>query len=111
MAAVQVFATYELLENILMHLPLRSLLLAQRVDISFRDLIWRSANINRALFFTPATSQSIDWYRPEDAQPGREVCYQGEWKSEADGKTVQPLLNPFLPVYKYALRVLFGRSC
>lgn len=52
MAAAQVLATYELLEDILLHLPLRQLLLSQRVNTGFRDVIRRSDKINRALFFT-----------------------------------------------------------
>lgn len=102
-AVHQVLDTYELLENILMHLPLRRLLLAQRVNTSFRDLIYRSANINRVLFFNAATTESVDWYRTTDVQPSRESPYRGEWKTELSGKTVRPIMNPFVPVYQYAV--------
>lgn len=37
--ATQVLGTYELLEEILLHLPLGQLLLAQRVNKTFRDVI------------------------------------------------------------------------
>lgn len=101
---MQILAIYELLENILLHLPLRQLLLAQCVSTAFRDLILRSGRINRALFFGPATTEMIEWYpAPEFAGHTRERQYQGEWKVEADGGTVSPVLNPFLPVVRYAI--------
>lgn len=50
-AASQVFAIPEILENILLRLPMLDLLLAQRVDKTFRGVINSSIHIRRALFF------------------------------------------------------------
>lgn len=46
------FAIPELLENILFHLPERDLLLAQRVNRSFRDVLNASVHLQRKLFLT-----------------------------------------------------------
>ncbi|KAK5120100.1 hypothetical protein LTR85_006581 [Meristemomyces frigidus] len=92
-ATQQVLDTYELLENILLRLPLRQLLLAQRVNTGFRDLIWRSSKINRTLFFTPNTAETVDWYPPEGG-----------------GNTIRPILNPFLPVYETSKLTAVTRS-
>lgn len=51
-ASTRVFAIPELLENILLHLPERDLLLAQRVNRSFRDVTTASVHLQRKLFFT-----------------------------------------------------------
>ena len=50
--ASRVFAIPELLENILLHLPECDLLLAQRVNKSFRDVNTASLHLQRKLFFT-----------------------------------------------------------
>lgn len=47
----EVFAIPELLETILLELPAKDLLLAQRVNTTFRDAINNSIKIQRALFF------------------------------------------------------------
>ena len=51
-AVSRVFTISELLENILLHLPERRLLLAQRVSKSFRDVTTASVRLQRKLFFT-----------------------------------------------------------
>ena len=51
-ASSRVFAIPELLENILLHLPERDLLLAQRVNKTFRDVTTASVHLQRKLFFT-----------------------------------------------------------
>ena len=57
----QVFDIMELLENILLYLPIRTMLLAKRVSRQFRDTIDGSLQIRRALFFEPLS-------RPTSAQ-------------------------------------------
>ncbi|KAK5702980.1 hypothetical protein LTR97_003926 [Elasticomyces elasticus] len=60
LSAAKVLGTYELLEVILLHLPLRQLLLCQRVNRAFKAVIDRSASIRKALFLDPpAATQSI----------------------------------------------------
>lgn len=56
--AAKVFAIPELLEAILLELPTRDLLLAQAVNVGFRDTIKSSIEIRRALFYeqTPAST-------------------------------------------------------
>jgi hypothetical protein len=52
-AATRTFALPELLEQILLHLPQRDLLLAQRVSRPFHLTITSSPRIQRELFFAP----------------------------------------------------------
>ena len=52
-AATMLINTFELLEDILLMLDLRTLLLAKRVSTRFRDAIDGSINIQKALFFKP----------------------------------------------------------
>ena len=52
----QVFNTTELLENILISLPRRDLLLSQRVNKTFSETIGHPINLQRALFLRPVTS-------------------------------------------------------
>lgn len=49
-----VLETYELLEMILLHLPMRRMLLAQRVSKATRTIIQRSIHLQRALYLLPA---------------------------------------------------------
>ncbi|KAK4539692.1 hypothetical protein LTR36_010455 [Oleoguttula mirabilis] len=51
--AATVFAVPELLEAVLLELPAQDLLLATRVNTTFRNAIGSSVRIQRALFFTP----------------------------------------------------------
>lgn len=54
---------YEILEAILLHLPIRDLLLSQLVCHRFREMVVRSKPIRRALFLEPAhhNGQLGDW--------------------------------------------------
>ena len=57
MAANTVLTSYKLVEQILMELPLRQLLLSQNVSKTFYDMIQRSSDIRKALFLT-STSET-----------------------------------------------------
>jgi len=57
-ATANVLATPKLLESILFELPPRDLLLAQRVNSTFRDHIAGSKRIQRKLFFTADDSET-----------------------------------------------------
>ena len=52
--ATTVLATYELLENILLNLPIKDLFIIQRVDSTWRDLIQRSDPLQHKMFLRPA---------------------------------------------------------
>ncbi|CAK1360874.1 hypothetical protein CB0940_03697 [Cercospora beticola] len=78
----------ELLEEVIMHLPLRDILLCQRVDTHFRDVVQGSSNIKKVLFLEPATDKDVVYH---------ETVWAGaEWKRCEDGEVVRPLMNPFL---------------
>ncbi|KAK4949412.1 hypothetical protein LTR10_012030 [Elasticomyces elasticus] len=69
MAAHQVFHITELLEIILLDLPMQDLLHAQRVCSTWKGVIDGSQAIQRALFFIPGSTTdinygSIDWKYP-----------------------------------------------
>lgn len=52
-ACDEVISTRELLEAILLQLPARDILLAQRISKAFREAVERSPSIKRKLFFKP----------------------------------------------------------
>ncbi|KAK5697271.1 hypothetical protein LTR97_007407 [Elasticomyces elasticus] len=58
--AHKVFSTYELLEMILLQLPMRDLLFACGVSKTFQDIINRSEPIQQALFMKPDTTKLLD---------------------------------------------------
>ncbi|KXT01685.1 hypothetical protein AC578_2748 [Pseudocercospora eumusae] len=78
-AAHAVFDTAELLEAIILELPVLDMLVYQRVSKNWRDGVQNSIVIKRALFLAP-----------EDAK-GHEL--------KADGVTLKNVRNPY-PVYK-----------
>jgi hypothetical protein len=62
-ASLRVFDIYELLEAILLYLPMRDILLAQRVNRRWRATIESSKPLQRALYFLPHGSCSWDGLR------------------------------------------------
>ena len=88
-----VFNTYELVEDVLLYLPLRDLLLAQRISRNIRDVIRNSLPIQKALFFEP-----LNIKHPEDEH------------KPMNARDIQILpLNPFLLKFgmKYDMGFLF----
>lgn len=77
-ATAKFFATYELLEPTLLHLPLRDLLLAQGINEACFDVIERSHDIRRALFFEGSAN-------PLDAE--------ALW---GETERIVPVVNPFI---------------
>jgi len=74
--AVMVFDTYELVANILLRLPITTLLLVGRVNTSFQAVITRSKTIQQALFLQadtstirPKTEPAINWRALERSKP------------------------------------------
>ena len=89
-ASAKVFDTYELLEDILLHVPLRQLLLVQRVSKTFRQLAQNSLKIQKALFLTPATKKTAE------IDEGERENFIGVWAQPEDDSVPVILLNPFL---------------
>jgi len=59
MAAAQVLGIPELLEAILYELPMRDLLLVQRVNGRWQSTIQESKRLRRALFYEPVAGGSV----------------------------------------------------
>jgi len=76
-----VFDTYELLERILLHLPMRNLLSASSINKTFQAIITRSKAIQQALFLQadmsayardsrpPSTTPTINWHLFRNCMP------------------------------------------
>ena len=98
--ATQVFATYELLEGVLHHLPTRDLLLAQRVNRDFRDVITRSHKLQRALFLIPAgqkpSDQASDVADTDSALARLSMDNRVPWSSRESGIPMTVYINPLL---------------
>lgn len=58
-ASAKVFGTPELLENILIQLPMRDLLLSQRVNVTFKSAIDGSIHLQRALWSVPLSPMDL----------------------------------------------------
>lgn len=87
MAAAQVFGTYEVLESILLHLPLFDLLLVERVSSQFQAVIKRSKKIGQALYREAAIERTTMVFDCFDKKRG--------WFTE--GRVLQhPIINPFI---------------
>lgn len=82
-AASKVLGNYELLEQILLHLPLRSLLLSRSINKATSEVCQRSLRIPRALFLAPRS------------QPVSRTKYDKDKFSDSY-KRETPVLNPFL---------------
>ncbi|KAF7195686.1 hypothetical protein HII31_03004 [Pseudocercospora fuligena] len=95
MAAATVFALPELLENIILSLPLRSILTAKQVSKTFCATIETSIWIRRALFLEPATNSRAAWSR-QRAQSNRSGPVR--FWADQNGQVVTPILNPFIAV-------------
>ncbi|KXS95648.1 hypothetical protein AC579_10567 [Pseudocercospora musae] len=95
MAAATVFALPELLENIILSLPLRSILTAKQVSKTFCGTIDTSIWIRRALFLEPATNGRAAWSRQRAG--GDRSGPVRVWADQND-HVVTPILNPFIAV-------------
>ncbi|KAK5700129.1 hypothetical protein LTR17_023204 [Elasticomyces elasticus] len=104
-AAQRFFSTAELLEQALLHLPLRTLYLAQRVNSTFLGVVLGSSMIQRALWARSAVDYSIEW-KPERLDVnGEETSHMSSELSvwHVVGKPVAtrtPILNPFLTMFR-----------
>lgn len=78
-ASEHVFATVELLETVLLKLPIRDLLLVQRTNKQWQAVITGSKKVQRALFFEPVTSSPISLLLSKPPSSPAEVrVYDGQ---------------------------------
>ena len=93
-ASQRVFGNYELLEQMLLHLPLRDLLLSQRINKACFDVVFNSHAIARALFFQPSAGVA----EPVAAQCDDSWDDEWTWIRRGNGSQdrILPFLNPFL---------------
>ncbi|KAK5163620.1 uncharacterized protein LTR77_010569 [Saxophila tyrrhenica] len=90
MATARALNTPELLEDILLHLPLRDLLLSQRVSRTFHDVAAGSARIQKALFLQPASGETVYW------DPTSPLVSDGCFRLESTDAETVVIANPFL---------------
>lgn len=93
MASAAVFGTYELLEQILLHLPVKDLLLSQGVAKGWHDMVQRSQGARRALFSDD--SFTVGAYYTERHGPWHMDCGTGVHAEHALRPLINPLLNDF----------------
>lgn len=107
--AAQVLDTYELIEDILLRLPLRQLLLAQRVNKKFHGVINDSRKVKRALFFE-SSSDIRAKFRFENTDRRPRYNHDFRWTHEGeDTKAVILLRNPFNEMYDLTFILTRGR--
>ena len=98
-AAARVFAIAELHENILRQLPMRDLLLAQRVCSSWQDAITTSTLLQQLLFLKLVVASS--------SSPKREGTFEpmyGNWYSSSNMTFGSHVANPVLGLLKRHIR-------
>ena len=98
-ASRRVVNAYELVENILLYLPLPQLLLAQRTCKFFQGVIVDSERIKQALFLAPVRSQTVEFYYDVQRYQihAQERDPDSGWRTSKSGPNVTPLMNPFIP--------------
>ena len=92
-ACTKVFADFDLLEDILLHLPLQDLFLTQEVCKQWQSMQQTSTRVRKALFLEPFHSQKVyypstykpHWYRVPDR---RELLKEGFLSEEDDDEHV-----------------------
>jgi len=93
MASGAVFGTYELLERILLHLPVKDLVLSQRVTKGWRDLVQRSHGIRQALFLDDSHETGAHRARSDRST---DLWRMGSDATHESERGVRPLINPLL---------------
>ena len=87
-----VFNTTELLENILLHLPARSIYSAYRVSHQWKSLVSTSINIKKKLFLLPSTSKEV-WKLDHTGPTWSSVAIDTPLVLET-GSWLTPTVNP-----------------
>ncbi|KAF2167116.1 hypothetical protein M409DRAFT_54319 [Zasmidium cellare ATCC 36951] len=98
-AAACAFETYELLEWTLLHLPLRDLLLAERVCKTWQQVVKKSDRIEKALFRRAAPC-NVNFLMPGLACSGLDEPFCEQVPSPAC------YINPFINQYVDCLRIV-----
>lgn len=88
--------TYELLENILLYLPLTDLLLAQRVNKDWRAVVDRSERILQALFFRTAHDALLSCSFDKQNMLNFTCTNPTPANSSSPKPTLNPLITGFL---------------
>lgn len=98
-ATTRALETPELLENVLLYLPLNEILFAQRVCRFWKASIETSANAQRVLYYRPLSDGHVSWrfvkgwrMHLDDDRPMR----NGRWHMKGRNEQVQPALNPLM---------------
>lgn len=100
MAMARVFGTYELLERILLHLPLRQLLFAQKISKHICDVIRGSDGIQKVLFLRPVAPEVYPSREPREDGRGTITV----WRTLGTQKNTRPLVNPWLTKSEHKTR-------
>lgn len=94
-ACTCVFSTYELLEWTLLHLPLRDLLLAERVCKTWLQLIQKSGKIGQALFRRPSRPE-VNLYIPGLTKDGMKELLANQTPPAQPSCFLNPFRNRFV---------------
>lgn len=116
--ALQVFNTVELLESILLHLPTKDVLLAQRVSKSWKGTVTGSLRLQKALFLVPCRKAAKtffhEWLNPFwSTSTSAEEFYDNFAVTDVTTKgeiIVNPLLKPMLSLYTASGEGEFGTN-
>ena len=117
MATGQVLGMYELVQEIMLHLPLRDMLLARRISKAFDDVFPGSHVVRRAVFPLPTSKVLfLNYARAGDALAWEGPSYfKHTWTDRPrynmdDGRSKgyddfskRPTLNPFIDTYVHKL--------
>lgn len=98
----------EILESIILNLPLRRIIGSRAVCREFERMIDETTTIQRALFLQPSSTESLEWFRGRSSDPlynrypdiPPNLAPKG-WKGDGLEKNPSrvPILNPFVPKF------------
>ena len=84
-AVQKAFETFDIVEEILLYLPVSHILLDRKVNPTFAEVVNRSIHVRRALFLSPSNTDTM-----------LDIPCGDKWKQGVNGTKVTPILNPFL---------------
>lgn len=96
-AVEKVLSIPELLEQILLQLPLRQLLFARKVSKTFDSTINDSPQIRKALFLSSGAGKPLTWHPNTMAAGPGDASDDSGWRNpgQEPEDSVKPVLNPF----------------
>ncbi|KAK5696386.1 hypothetical protein LTR17_024262, partial [Elasticomyces elasticus] len=95
MASTATFDTVELLENIILFLPLRRILQVQRVSKQWQNTVQGSVKTRRALFLEPSSNVVLNTHGKTEWRTTQNQIWQGK-----------ALINPLVKCF----RVRYGKG-